>query len=132
LTYEPHYEGSSIVFGPPHGVSSASGTHTFKARAGHHLPPQRLSGGRNVFEELGKDFTLLAFDADDATASAFARAAARLRMPLKIVRDRYGNGRRAYEAKLILVRPDRYIAWAGQESPQDAGAILARAAAHKF
>ena len=132
LTYEPHYEGSSIVFGPPHGVSSASGTHTFKARAGHHLPPQRLSGGRNVFEELGKDFTLLAFDADDATASAFARAAAPLRMPLKIVRDRYGNGRRAYEAKLILVRPDRYIAWAGQESPQDAGAILARAAAHKL
>jgi 4-hydroxyisophthalate hydroxylase len=132
LTYEPHYEGSPIVFGPPHGVSSASGTHTFKARAGHHLPPQWLSGGRNVFEELGKNFTLLVFDADDATASAFARAAARLRMPLKIVRDGYENGRRAYEAKLILVRPDRYIAWAGQEPPPDAGAILARAAAHKF
>jgi 4-hydroxyisophthalate hydroxylase len=132
LTYEPHYEGSSIVFGPPHGASSASGTHTFKARAGHHLPPQPLSGGQNVFEELGKDFTLLAFDADDATAAAFARAAELSRLPLKIVRDSYADGRRAYEAKLILVRPDRYLAWTGDEPPGDVGAILAKAAGHKL
>ena len=54
MTYEPHYEGSPVVFGPPGGVSSAHGSHTFKARAGHHLPPQLLSSGRNVFEELGR------------------------------------------------------------------------------
>ena len=65
MTYEPHYEGSPVMFGPPGGVSSAHGSHTFKARAGHHLPSQLLSSGRNVFEELGADFTLLAFDADD-------------------------------------------------------------------
>ena len=73
LTYEPNYEGSPIVFGPPGGVSSAHGSHTFTARAGHHLPPQLLSSGRNVFEELGPDFTLLAFDADDRTVLAFSR-----------------------------------------------------------
>jgi 4-hydroxyisophthalate hydroxylase len=119
------------VFGPPHGASSASGTHTFEARAGHHLPPQRLSSGRNVFEELGKAFTLLAFDGDDTTASAFAQAAKALRVPLKIVRDSDADGREAYKAKLILVRPDRYIAWAGHAPPQDAGAILAKAAGDK-
>jgi len=127
LTYEPHYEGSPIVFGPPHGASSASGTHTFKARAGHHLPPQHLSCGRNVFEELGRDFTLLCFDAEEAGPSAFALAAETQRVPLKIVRDSYENGRRAYEAKFILVRPDRYIAWAGNEPPPEAAAILAKA-----
>ncbi len=79
MTYEPHYEGSPIVFGPPDGVSSARGSHTFKARAGHHLPPQLLSSGRNVFEELGRDFTLLAFDGEDRTAAAFENAAARAR-----------------------------------------------------
>ena len=42
LTYEPHYEGSPIVFGPARRPISARGTHTFKARAGHHLPPQLL------------------------------------------------------------------------------------------
>jgi 4-hydroxyisophthalate hydroxylase len=132
LTYEPHYEGSPIVCGPPGGVSSARGSHTFKARAGHHLPPQLLSSGRNVFAELGSDFTLLAFDAADATAAAFAQAAKALQLPLKIVRDSYDQGRRAYEAKLILIRPDRYIAWAGDVLPADAAAILGKAVGHRL
>jgi 4-hydroxyisophthalate hydroxylase len=129
LTYEPHYEGSPIVCSPPGGVSSARGSHTFKARAGHHLPPQLLSSGRNVFAELGNEFTLLAFDAQHATAAAFAQAAKTLQLPLKIVCDSYDQGRRAYEAKLILVRPDRYIAWAGDAPPADATSLLAKSLA---
>ncbi len=126
LTYEPHYEGSPIVFGPPGAASSAHGSHTFKARAGHHLPPQLLSSGRNVFEELGTDFTLLAFDAANRTVSAFEKAARQRRVPLKIVRDSYRDGRTAYEAKLILVRPDRYVAWVSDSAPADAGAVIGR------
>jgi len=126
LTYEPHYEGSPIVYGPPHGTSSASGTHTFKARAGHHLPPQRLRSRRNVFEELGKEFTLFVFDGEDATVTKFAQAAEAMRVPLKIVRDSYEDGRRAYEAKFILVRPDRYVAWTGINPPSDAAGIIGR------
>src|SRR4029077_2238393 len=98
MTYEPHYEGSSIVCGPAGGRSSAHGSHTFTARAGHHLPPQKARSGRNVFEELGPDFTLLAFDAEDGTVRAFAAAAQALNVPLKIVRDNYSDGRKAYEA----------------------------------
>jgi 4-hydroxyisophthalate hydroxylase len=128
LTYEPHYEGSPIVFGPAGGASSASGDHTFKARAGHHLPPQLLSSGRNVFEELGPSFTLLAFDGDDRGIAGFAEAARALGVPLKIVRDTYADGRTAYEAKLILVRPDRYIAWTGETAPADASAVIAKVA----
>jgi 4-hydroxyisophthalate hydroxylase len=127
LTYEPHYEGSPIVFGPPGGASSARGTHTFTARAGHHLPPQLLSSGRNVFEELGPYFTLLAFDADDHTVAAFAEAAQALRIPLQTIPDSYRDGRTAYAAKWILVRPDRYVAWTADRPPQDAQAILRRA-----
>ncbi len=73
--YEPSYEGSPVVIGPPGGVSTAHGKHVFKARAGHHLVPQKLSSGRDVFEELGRGFTLLAFDADDAAVRAFEQAA---------------------------------------------------------
>ena len=115
------------MFGPPHGVSSARGTHTFKARAGHHLPPQLLSSGRNVFEELGADFTLLAFGAEDAAVADMERAAKTLRVPLKIIRDSYGDGREAYEAKLILVRPDRYVAWTADSAPADALGLIAKA-----
>src|SRR6202042_1779340 len=127
LTYEPNYEGSPIVFGPPGGMSSAHGSHTFKARAGHHLPPQLLSSGRSVFEELGADFTLFAFDGDGQTAASFEKAARRLGVPLKIVRDSFADGRSAYEAKLILVRPDRYVACAADSAPADAAAIMSKA-----
>ena len=75
------------------------------------------------------DFTLLAFDGDDADRGGFARAAEALQLPLKIVRDSYDQGRRAYEAKLILVRPDRYIAWAGDAPPADAASLLAKSLA---
>jgi hypothetical protein len=127
LTYEPHYEGSPIVFGPAGGTSSARGSHSFKARAGHHLPPQPLSSGRNVFEALGADFTLLAFDGEDQTVAAFEKAARSLGVPLKIVCDTYQDGRTAYEAKLMLIRPDRYIAWTGDAAPADAAGVIAKA-----
>lgn len=125
-TYEPNYEGSPVVCGPPNGRCSAHGTHAFAARAGHHLPPQPLSGGRNVFEALGTGFTLLAFDAEDRVVAAFERAAQSLNLPFTTIRDSYGGGREAYGARLILVRPDQYVAWTGDRPPADPSGVLAK------
>jgi 2-polyprenyl-6-methoxyphenol hydroxylase-like FAD-dependent oxidoreductase len=122
--FEPHYEGSPVVVGPPGGVISAHGEHTFAARAGHHLPPQQLSSGRNVFEELGRGFTLLAWDADPAAVRAFEEAAAASAIPLTVVRDSYADGRAAYGCRMVLVRPDQFVVWVGDDGPADAGAVL--------
>jgi 2-polyprenyl-6-methoxyphenol hydroxylase-like FAD-dependent oxidoreductase len=126
LSYEPNYEGSPVVAGPSGGKSSAHGTHSFAARAGHHLAPQPLSSGTNVFEELGSGFTLLAFGADDASVDAFEQAAAAAALPLTVVRDRFAGGREAYEHRLMLVRPDQYIAWTADAAPADTAALLAQ------
>ncbi len=126
--YEPHYEGSPVIAGSPGGVCSAHGQHTFTARAGHHLPPNMLSSGRNVFEELSDGYTLLAFGADARDLLAFKSAARCLQVPLKVVRDGYHDGREAYASRFVLVRPDQYVAWTGDQPPADATALLQRVA----
>jgi len=118
--YEPNYEGSQIVFGPSGGKTTAHGLHSLRARAGHHLSPQVLSNGRNVFEELGQNFTLLALGADGGD---FERAARARRIPLKIVNDIASSARDNYGAPLILVRPDQHVAWTGK-TDSDADAIM--------
>jgi hypothetical protein len=124
LVYEPSYGGSPVVVGPPGGVSTAHGEHVFKARVGHHLTPQPLSSGRNVFEELGRGFTLLAFGVDEAGIRPFEEAAAALNVPFKVVRDTYADGRMKYETRMILVRPDQFIVWIGDAGPADASAVM--------
>ena len=126
--YEPSYEGSPVVIGPPGGKSTAHGKHVFQARAGHHLPPQKLTSGRNVFEELGQGFTLFAFGVDDAAVKGFEQAAASLKVPLKIVRDSCAEGRLKYETRMMLVRPDQFIVWIGEGALADAGEIMRKVA----
>jgi 2-polyprenyl-6-methoxyphenol hydroxylase-like FAD-dependent oxidoreductase len=124
--FEPHYEGSPIVFGPQGASSSAIGDHRWEARAGHHLAPQMLAWDTNVFEALGDAFTLFGFGVEEDLEESFAAAADELGVPLKIVEDTREDGREKYGAPLMLVRPDQFIAWAG-EFPADPRAILARA-----
>ena len=125
--YEPHYEGSPVVFGPAGGVCSARGDHRFTARAGHHLAPRAGSDGGTVADALGPDFTLLGFDAAAADLEAVDRAAADAGVPLEVVADD-GRGERAdYGARLVLVRPDHYVAWAADGLDHDPATIIASA-----
>jgi len=127
--FEPHYEGSPIVFGPPGGESSAKGGHRFAARPGHHLAPLPLGAGGTAFDALGDGFTLLALGADPAIPAAFAAAAHAAGIPLAIVTDTRDAGREAYEASLILVRPDQFVAWTDTAGPSgNPAAVLHRAA----
>jgi len=125
-SYEPNYEGSSVVAGPFGGKSSAHGTHSFAARAGHHLSPQPLSTGRNVFEQLGRGFSLLAFDVGENGVAAFRAAAAARSLPLTVIEDTRREAREAYGASLILVRPDQFVAWSGDKAPADVAGLLRR------
>ena len=46
-------------------------------------------------------------------------------MPLTVVRDGAGEAA-SYGARLVLVRPDRFVAWTGDEAPEDPGALVRR------
>jgi 4-hydroxyisophthalate hydroxylase len=124
--FNPNYAGSPIVAGPAGAVSGAIGKHTYAARPGFHLTPQPLSSGKNIFEELGEGFTLLDLSSDGGASSSFTTAAAKLGIPLKVIRDSAVGGREKYEASLILVRPDQFVAWTGEKAEADQ--VLRRAA----
>jgi 4-hydroxyisophthalate hydroxylase len=125
--YEPHYEGSPVVFGPAGAASGVRGPHAVEARPGHHLAPAALSSGRNVFEHLGGAFTLIALTGDRRSTAAFQAAARALRVPLRVVADSFDDRRASYGRRLILVRPDQHVAWAADRPPADPAAVLRRA-----
>ncbi|MDE0057390.1 MAG: FAD-dependent monooxygenase [Defluviicoccus sp.] len=122
-SYAPHYVGSTAIAGPPGGVTGAASARSERARPGHYLPPWRLASGRNVFEELGRGFTLVALGGDDGGIARLERACARRSIPLKVVREPASESR---GAGLVLVRPDSYVAWAGDAPPENADALMAR------
>lgn len=109
--FEPHYEGSAVVWGSQGRAPSAKGSHRFDARAGHHLAPAMLDAHRNVFDELGQGFTLLDLGASREAVESFRTAAAALSLPLAVVACPRGSQADRYDATLVLVRPDQFVAW---------------------
>ena len=116
--FEPNYEGSPIVPGST-GQPSARGAHSFTARPGHLLPPPGPEA-RDVAGLIGDGFTLLTRTGSDG--DAFAAAAEVSRVPLR-VSAAAGRQMDTWGHDLILVRPDRFVAWAG-DATGEAGAIL--------
>jgi 2-polyprenyl-6-methoxyphenol hydroxylase-like FAD-dependent oxidoreductase len=122
--FEPNYRGSPIVSGAG-GETNAIGGHVFKAQAGHHLAPRRLSTGENVYDRLGANFTLLCLGggSDDEIESVRA-AAENAGVPMTVVKDDAAGETADYGARYILVRPDQFVAFAGDRLDP---VILARA-----
>lgn len=128
--FEPHYEGSPFIAADYPGASggSAKGSHSFRARPGHHLAPATLSAGDNVYDRLGPGWTLLALDANAAAVQACLDRARALQLPLTLIEDTREQERARYEARLILVRPDQFVAWVddGTATDHDAAHALAQ------
>ena len=122
--FEPHYAASPIVISDGLGRTSAIGDHSFEARPGHHLAPQPWSSGTDTFRALGPDFTLLALDAADEDVVRFEHGARDAGVPLLVQRDDRRDGRERYAARLVLVRPDQFVAWAGDVAPSDTARLL--------
>ncbi len=87
-----------------------------------------LSPGGNVFERLGGGFTLITLGGGPEPAAEFQAAAAHLGIPLHVIADTPDGPRAAYQQRFVLVRPDQYVAWTGNDPPADAAAVLRRAA----
>jgi len=96
------------------------------ARPGSRAPHLWLEDGRSTLDLFsGKDFTLLCLGDDAPDTSKVEQAAAIQGIPLTVHLVTQANVCGLYAARLVLVRPDGYVAWRGNDLPQCSDALQA-------
>jgi 2-polyprenyl-6-methoxyphenol hydroxylase-like FAD-dependent oxidoreductase len=121
------YDDSPIVV--PDGTSAPpleGRTYTQTARPGARAPHVWLADGRSTLDLYGRGFVLLRLGADAPAGEALQRAARERRVPLEVVAIEAPDVLKAYERRLVLVRPDGHVAWRADAEPADADAIIDR------
>jgi hypothetical protein len=101
-------------------------TYTQIARPGARAPHVWLADGRSTLDLYGRGFVLLRLGADAPAGDALQRAAHERGVPLEVMAIEAADVLKAYERRLVLVRPDGHVAWRADAEPADAYAIIDR------
>lgn len=91
---------------------------------GCRTPHFWLKGDKSLYDALGPDHTLLRFDAGIDVAP-LETAAAKRGVPLTLL-DVDVPRPEPYRHALLISRPDRHVAWRGDQVPTDATALIDR------
>ena len=95
---------------------------------GCRAPHVWMEDGSALFVHFGKWFTLLRFDRK-TPVEKFEFAASALCIPLKLLTvPKFIQN--MYQAKLVLIRPDQYVAWRGDNSFSNPENLLRRVSGH--
>ncbi len=126
-------DGSPVIAATPTGTGHPRPGGPW---AGALLPHAWLARGRSLYDELGGGYTLLVRRPGTAHGS-LEKAAQGRGVPLRVIdhadgteAGRTGAGRTGAggtgqgSPALVLVRPDQYVAWAGDREPADARALI--------
>jgi FAD binding domain-containing protein/aromatic ring hydroxylase-like protein len=91
---------------------------------GARAPHVWLARDKSILDLFGDDFVLLKFD--DVPVAAIEQDARRRGVPLRVhlIMDR--DAAVLYGSRLVLVRPDGYVAWRADSAPADAVALIDR------
>lgn len=122
-----YYENSPICApdgSPPPTLDPAIYEQT--SRPGSRAPHVWLQDGRSTLDWFGKTFVLVRLGEDAPSGAGLTDAAKRAGMPIEIVSSVQDNVVRAYERKLVLVRPDGHVCWRGDSEPSDPMAVIDR------
>lgn len=114
-----HYAGSPIICTEPGTPEQWDFTSYLpSARPGARLPHMWLRDGTALHDLAGPGYTLLDLDGGDA-APAMVSVLQDLGVPLTVLRLAEPQLRAAYQARLLLLRPDLHVAWRGDAAPSD-------------
>lgn len=94
----------------------AQNVYTPSSAPGCLAPHAWRADGTSLYDHFGSGFALLRRpDAPEAASKFATRVAAELGMPLAVVSLTEREAADRYENPLTLVRPDQYVAWAGND-----------------
>ena len=94
------------------------------ARPGSRAPHLWLEDGRSTLDLFsGHGFTLLRLGADAPDATHLLSMARASGIPISVAAVTQADVRELYAARLVLVRPDGYVAWRGDSLPQGDGEL---------
>ena len=113
------YDQSPIVWPdgtdtPPDEVSTYQQT----ARPGARAPHVWLPDGRSTLDLFGRGFVLLRIGDDPPAPDRFVTAAAHRKLPMQVETIAATDVHAAYQARLVLVRPDGHVAWRADGLPE--------------
>jgi len=112
------YEDSSIIAadGTPRPTDDTY-DYTPTTRPGSRAPHLWLRPDISILDLFGRNYVLLRFGGDAPDAAPLREAALSRGVPLDIHAIDNAEAARLYERKLVLVRPDGYVAWRGDAVP---------------
>jgi 2-polyprenyl-6-methoxyphenol hydroxylase-like FAD-dependent oxidoreductase len=109
----------------PCGASVSASTYRPSGAPGSRLPHRWLNRQQSLYDVLGPGFTLLEIAAPPVCE--WEQEAAKRNIPVERYRLNRPDWHSHFGARYVLVRPDRHVAWRGDETPLDVGAVLDKA-----
>ena len=124
LNFGYYYDNSPIIaYDGAQAPGYGMGEYTPSTVPGCRMPHFWLDNGGSLYDALGDGYTLLRFD-EAADTGSLDQAAVDAGLPLRLLDCPRPDAARWLTTKLIVVRPDRHVAWRGDRVPADPNAFV--------
>lgn len=90
---------------------------------GCRTPHFWLRDGSSLYDRMGQDYTLLRFD-PAADVDGLLEAARQAGLPISLLDLAGEEAPSCYKTRLLVSRPDRHVAWRGDDLPADVGLLI--------
>ena len=127
------YDDSPIIINEDNLLpDSGPYDYTPTSHPGGRAPHAWLEDGSALFDHFSNGFTLLKLGTVKINTDSFVNRAANLRIPLVLYENTSKDLLHLYKYNLVLIRPDQYVAWRGNNIPEDLDSVLNRVSGRKL
>jgi 2-polyprenyl-6-methoxyphenol hydroxylase-like FAD-dependent oxidoreductase len=126
LNFGYFYAGSPIIaYDGTEQPAYSMGSFASSSVPGCRAPHLWLGDGRSLYDALGDGYGLIRFD-KGVEVDGLIAAAGKRGVPLVVLDIADAEAAALYEKKLVLVRPDRHVAWRSDTLSRDAQELIDR------